>query len=55
MNIWFDNMDENGNYVIDNSEDYDIEVEGNVAAQGNIEYQVLENLSVEEALAFFSS
>ena len=36
--------------MIDNSEENDIEVEGNVAAQGNIDYQILG----EEALAFFS-
>ena len=47
-------MDEDRNDVIDNNEEKDLEVEENVAAQGNIEYQVLENLSVEEAQAFFS-
>ena len=31
------------------------EDDGNVVGQGNINYQELENLSVEEALAFFSS
>ena len=53
----FVNMDEDGNdLMIDNSEENNIEVEGNVAAQGNIDYQILGNLymSVEEALAFFS-
>ena len=37
---------------MDNNED--IEVEGNVAAQRNIESQILGSLSIEEALAFFS-
>jgi hypothetical protein len=31
------------------------DVEGNVVGQGNINYEVLQNLSVIEALAFFSS
>ena len=31
------------------------EVEGNVVGQGNINYEALLNLSVDEALAFFSS
>ena len=31
------------------------EVEGNVVGQGNINYEALQNLSVIEALAFFSS
>ena len=31
------------------------EVEENVAAQGNINYEALQNLSVNGALAFFSS
>ena len=43
------NMNEDGNDVIDNK------VERNNALQGNIDFQLLENLSVEEALAFFSS
>ena len=42
-------MNEDGNDVIDNK------VERNNALQGNIDFQLLENLSVEEALAFFSS
>ena len=29
-------------------------IDGNVVVQGNINYQELENLSVAEALAFFS-
>jgi hypothetical protein len=31
------------------------EVVGNVVGQGNINYEALQNLSVDEALAFFSS
>jgi hypothetical protein len=40
--------------VINNSEENENEVEGYVALQGNIYYQVLENLFVEEALVILS-
>ena len=53
--VEFNNMDEVGNDVIDNSEENENEVEGYVFVQGNIDYQVLNDLSFEEALAFFSS
>ena len=56
------NMDEEVNNVIDNVEENVNEVEGNVnevegnvVGQGNINYEALLNLSVVEALAFFSS
>ena len=45
-------MDKDGNDVIDNSKENWNKVRGNVAAQGNIYYQVLDNISVEEALIF---
>ena len=45
---------EDGNNVINNSEENENEVEGYVALQGNIYYQVLENLFVEEALVILS-
>ena len=48
-------MDEEVNNVIDNVEENVNEVEGNVVGQGNINYEALQNLSVEEALTFFSS
>ena len=48
-------MDEEVNEVIDNVEENINEVEGNVVGQGNINYEALLNLSVDEALAFFSS
>ena len=41
--------------MIDNVEENVNEVEENVVGQGNINYEVLQNLSVDEALAFFSS
>ena len=41
--------------VVDNIEENVNEVEGNVVDQGNDDFQGLENLSVAEALAFFSS
>ena len=41
--------------VVDNIEENVNEVEGNVVDHQNINYQVLENLSVSKALAFFSS
>ena len=50
-----DNMDEEVNDVIDNVEEIVNEIEGNVVGQGNINFQALENLSVDEALTFFSS
>ena len=46
-----DNIVENVNEVEGNVN----EVEGNVIGQGNINYEALQNLSVDEALAFFSS
>ena len=56
MNNLINNMDEEVNDVIDNDfGDHVNEDHGNVAGQGNINYQDLENLSVAEALAFFSS
>ena len=42
----FNYMKEDGNDVIDNSEENE-----NEAVQGNIYYQLLENLSFEEALS----
>ena len=62
-------MDEEVNDVIENVEENVNEVEGNVnevegnvneveeniVGQGNIDYESLQNLSVNEALAFFSS
>jgi hypothetical protein len=48
-----DNIDEE---VVDNIEENVNEVEDNVVDQGNNnDFQGLENLSVAEALAFFSS
>ena len=41
--------------MIDNVEEIVNEVEGNVVGQGNINFQALQNLSVDEALTFFSS
>ena len=41
--------------MIDNIEENVNEVEGNVVGQENINFQALQNLSVDEALAFFSS
>ena len=49
-NVDFNNIDEEVNDVMDNIEENVNEVEGNV-----VNYQNLENLSVDEALAFFSS
>ena len=52
-NILDNNIDEE---VVDNIEENENEVEGNVVVdQGNNDFQGLENLSVAEALAFFSS
>ena len=34
--VEFDNMDEDGNDVIDNSKENENEVEGNITVQGNI-------------------
>ena len=51
-NILVNNIDEE---VVDNIEEEINEVEGNVVDQGNDDFQGLENLSVAEALAFFSS
>ena len=41
--------------VVDDIEENVNEVEANVVDQGNIDFQGLDNLSVAEALAFFSS
>ena len=54
-NLNINNMDEEVNDVIDNIEENVNEVEGNVVGQENINYEALQNLSVDEALAFFSS
>ena len=43
------------NDVLDNIEENVNEIEGNVVDHEIISYQVLENLSVDKALAFFSS
>ena len=43
------------NDVMNNSEENVIEVEGNVVGQEDNNFQVIENLSVDEALVFFSS
>ena len=51
-NILDNNIDEE---VVDNIEENINEVEGNVIDQDNDNFQGLENLSVAEALAFFSS
>ena len=48
-------INEEVNEVIDNVEENVNEVEGNVVGQGHINYEALQNLSVDEALAFFSS
>ena len=53
--IVIDNIDEEGNDVMDNISENIDEVDENVVVQGNINYQELENLSVADALAFFSS
>ena len=50
--ILVNNMDEE---VVDNIVENLNEVEGNVVDQGNNDFQGPENLSVAEALAFFSS
>ena len=50
-----DNMDEEIDNVMDKVEKNVNEVEKNVVGQGNIDFQALQNLSVDEALAFFSS
>ena len=50
--IMIDNIDEE---VVDNIEENVNEVEENVVDQGNNNFQGLENLSVAEALAFFST
>ena len=41
--------------MIDNIEENVNEVEGNVVAQDDINFQALQNISVDEALAFLSS
>ena len=43
------------NNVIDNIDENINEVEENVVGQGIINFKTLQNLSVDEALAFFSS
>ena len=52
VNLLINNIDEE---VVDNIEENVNEVEENVVDQGNDNFQGLENLSVAEALAFFSS
>ena len=54
-NLLVNNMDEEVNDVIDNVEENVNEVEENVVGQENINYEALQNLSVDQALAFFSS
>ena len=54
-NLLVDDMDEEVNNVIDNVEENVNEVEGKVVGQENINFQAFQNLSVDEALAFFSS
>ena len=54
-NLLVTNMDEEENNVIDNIEENVNEVEENVVGQENINYEALQNLSVDQALAFFSS
>ena len=54
-NLNVNNMDEEVNNVIDNIEENVNEVEGNVVAQDDINFQALQNISVDEALAFLSS
>ena len=51
-NLLINNIDEE---VVDNIEENLNEVEGNAVDQGNNDFQGLENLSVAEALDFFSS
>ena len=51
----YGNMDEEVNDAKDYNGENVNEVDGNVVGEGNINYQELENLSVAEALAFFSS
>ena len=51
MDEVMNNVEENVNEVDGNVN----EVEGNVVGQDNINYEALQNLSVEEALDFFSS
>ena len=51
-NILVNNLEEE---IVDDIEENVNEVEGNVVDQGNNDFQGLENLSVAEALAFFSS
>ena len=65
VNVVVDNIEENVNEVEGNVNEVEgnvnevegnvNEVEGNVVGQGNINYEDLQNLSVDEALAFFSS
>ena len=50
----FNNMNKDGNDVSDNSEENENEFERNSSVQRNIYCQLLENLSLEEALALFS-
>ena len=54
-NLLVNNMEEEVNDVIDNVEENVNEVEENVVGQENINYEALQNLSVDQALAFFSS
>ena len=54
-NVEVYDINEEVNEVIDNVEENVNEVEGNVDGQENINYEALQNLSVDQALAFFSS
>ena len=54
-NLLVDNINGEVNDVIDNVEENVNEVEENVVGHGNINFDALQNLSVDEALAFFSS
>ena len=48
-------MDEEGNDDVNNIQENVNEIEGNVVGPENINFQALQNLSVDEPLAFFSS
>ena len=54
-NVEVNNMDEEVNNVVENVEENVNYVEGYVIGQGNVNFRALENLSVKEVLAFFSS
>jgi hypothetical protein len=54
-NVNVNNMDEEGNDDVNNIQENVNEIEGNVVGPENINFQALQNLSVDEALAFFSS